>query len=326
MTNTTRTRTVLRGALALLALLASGCGSASAGAWRETTSTHGLRDDADEGEEGVDVVGPGDAPRAEHMEVSYSIDRFEAQSASEEQRSAASDRGRTAAPEPPPDWGAASERATTPIERIDRLIAQVTPAPATGERAGSTDTASDALAPGRQLLIYTAVLNLAVHHVEDQQNALVAIARAHGGFMARRSGSEVVIRVPAMRFEEALAATEALGDILGRTVDAQDVGEEFRDTQIRLRNLEAMRQRLEELLRLADNIEAALAVEQQLERVTTEIELLRGRLRSLEDRIAYSTITVHFRPRPTAQERVDEFQLPFRWLHRLGLPRLMEVR
>lgn len=340
MNKTTTPRSQALAVLALLALSTCACASAGAGtgAWQET-SAGASRYDSYRPEE-TEGVTAGEAPSAEPLEVAYDIDRSSDDDAYleesvQEQFSASGGRRSPPTSENLSDWGGEAERATAPRDQVDRRIAQAAPTPAGGTRSGGagtaptsdpSPTANDALAPGRLLLIYTAVLNLAVHQVEDQQNALQAIARAHGGFMARRSGAEMVIRVPAARFEEALAATEALGDVLGRTVDAQDVGEEFRDTNIRLRNLEAMRTRLEELLQHADNVEAALAVEQQLERVTTEIEVLRGRLRSLEDRVTYSTITVHFRARPTAQERVDEFQLPFRWLHRLGLPRLMEVR
>ena len=314
-------------ALSALVALGSGCASSSQGSWAR-----------------VAAPAPTEAGRSE---PAYAMDRREAATefdfadvdgaaggeVAEEIYRVQQTTGRSRGESAPDEWGSEGTAAAPPLAPGDQLLAEAVPAaaaPGTSAAAAPTGTnpptASDANPPGRPLLIYTATLNLAVHHVEDQQNALVELARSHGGYLARRSGAEIVIRVPAQHFEEALTQAEALGDVLARTVDAQDVTEQFRDTRIRLRNLVAMRDRLEQLLAEADDVDEALAVERQMERITTEIELLRGRLRSLEDRIAYSTITVRFRARPTTQEQVDEFQLPFRWLHRLGLQRLMEVR
>ncbi|MCZ7687465.1 MAG: DUF4349 domain-containing protein [Sandaracinaceae bacterium] len=90
---------------------------------------------------------------------------------------------------------------------------------------------------------------------------------------------------------------QALGDVLTRRVDVQDVTEEFRDIETRIQTLEAMRRRVQQLLERATDVQAALAVEQHLERITVELERLRGRLRFLADRVSFSTITVRFQER-----------------------------
>src|SRR5690606_32203046 len=103
----------------------------------------------------------------------------------------------------------------------------------------------------------------------------------------------------------------------------QDVTEEFRDVQQRIRTLESMRARVEQLLAQAGDVAAALAVEQHLERITVELEQLQGRLRFLSDRVAYSTITIRFAQRSEA--RAPEFELPFVWLRGVGLPTLLSL-
>lgn len=226
------------------------------------------------------------------------------------------------------DWGAAPP---TP-EPAPRYAQAEPPQPrrpgsgGAGTPAGPAATTTDAVPADTALLIYTAVLTVAVLHVEEQQTALQQLAESVGGHLARRDARSIVVRIPVRRFHEVLRATEAAGDVLDRQVETQDVSEEFRDTTIRLRNLEVMRTRLETLLTQASNVNDALAVEREMQRVTDEIERLRGRIRYLEDQISYSTITVYFRPRAAEIVRVDEFRLPFRWLDRLGLPRLLEVR
>jgi hypothetical protein len=107
-------------------------------------------------------------------------------------------------------------------------------------------------------------------------------------------------------------------------VNVRDVTEQFADLEIRLKNAEAVRERLQALLAKAAKIEDALAVERELERITQTIEQMKGRLRLLGELIAFSTITVNFQARP--QDQVgSEVRLPFDWLRELGLPPLLNL-
>ena len=99
------------------------------------------------------------------------------------------------------------------------------------------------------------------------------------------------------------------------------------DVAIRIRNLEVTRQRVEALLAQATTVDQALSIQRELERITMELEAMRGRQRFLADRVAFSTITFVFQPRPReALEQPEIFQLPFGWLEQLGLSSLLEVR
>ena len=162
--------------------------------------------------------------------------------------------------------------------------------------------------------------------VAPQQRRVLALARELGGFVAYQDDSRVTIRVPSAKFEQAVEGVGALGDLLHRNVRALDVTEEFRDVSVRLRNAEAVRAQLETLLAKAQNVEEALEVQRELAKVTESIERFKGRLRFLEDRIAYSTIDVRFQPRPREHlTREDPFRLPFGWLQDVGLGRLLDL-
>ncbi|MGE0789608.1 MAG: DUF4349 domain-containing protein [Sandaracinaceae bacterium] len=193
---------------------------------------------------------------------------------------------------------------------------------ASGSGGQDEPTATDA--HEGPLLIYTANLALAVHQVSQRQNEIEELARSSGGHLHHRGDNEITIRVPAGRFQEVLAAVLELGDVLSRDVSVQDVSEEFRDVQTRIRTLEAMYARVQALLRDSHDVEHALAVEQHLERITLELEQARGRLRFLSDRVAFSTITVRFTERSEVVE--PQFELPFQWLRNLGLPNLMRIQ
>lgn len=193
--------------------------------------------------------------------------------------------------------------------------------PAPAEPATDREVVSD----GRSgpLLIYEARIGMAVYKVEEIQRQAIAIATELGGFLAEQADQQaVVLRVPAARFDAALARIEALGQVFERYVKAEDVSDQFRDLSLRLRNAEAMRDRLIQLLAKANDVKSSLEVEHELDRLLERIEMLKGQLKSLGDRIAYSTITVQFRAK--REETLNpEFRLPFLWLERIGLQHLL---
>jgi hypothetical protein len=174
------------------------------------------------------------------------------------------------------------------------------------------------------LLIYTATVTLAVFETKTALDAIEELARKSGGYLVSRADQSVTVRVPTNAFQGTLGGVSKLGDELHRQVNVRDVTEQFADLEIRLKNAEAVRQRLEGLLAKAQKIEDALAVERELERITQTIEQMKGRLRLLAELVAFSTITVNFQAKPRDQVG-SEVRLPFPWLGELGLVPLMKL-
>ena len=202
-------------------------------------------------------------------------------------------------------------------------IAQATQ-PQAGTEEQAAQEATDAVQSPR-LLVYTAGLVLAVHHVTERMDQIEALAREVGGYLSSRSDDKITIRVPAAKFDPVMQQIGEGGEVLARRVNVVDVGEQYRDMRLRIANLEAMRERVARLLTRADDVDTALRIEQELNRITLALEQLRGQLRHLSSQIAFSTITITFQP--MEQLQVDrQFQLPFRWLRELGIDRLMRVR
>jgi hypothetical protein len=230
-------------------------------------------------------------------------------------------------PEPAPARAELTAEAARPARAASGEDGGGSP-PAEGNSAAEPTEARPDVTPQRgPLLIYQARLHLAVHEVREKIDQVIAITDELGGVLSSQNDTTVVIRVPATRFRQALGRLEEVGDVLHRAITAQDVSDQYRDLGIRLRNAQQMRDRLAQLLERAQNVAESLAIERELQRLTETIELLRGQLRSLADRVAFSTITVNFQPLREDQEVPQErFQLPFPWLHELGLARLMELR
>lgn len=224
--------------------------------------------------------------------------------------------GIAAAPAPPPGGPAANNRA-----------------PGESQRTTAPDGPAAQAAP---MLIYTAdfAVRVAQERFVEVLDGVLASARERGGYLVRRDDTSIQVRVPSARFYESVTAVEGMGEVMRRNVSAEDVSEEFHDLEVRLQNLRAVRQRLEEFLRRAGTMAEALQVERELERVTQEIDRIQGRMRFLSSRAAFSLITVNLQARPTviAAPRTVEapprrvLELPMRWLHELGLDRLLRFQ
>ncbi|MDI1434222.1 DUF4349 domain-containing protein [Polyangium sorediatum] len=225
-----------------------------------------------------------------------------------------------AAPAPPPPPAGSKKDQAPPKEAPG---AQAAPSSeATGKKLEGDGTVAVMRAP---MLVYTARVNMAVYEVKSSLGEVESLARSLGGFLARRNDQSITIRVPAGRFDEAIRRIEKLGDMLSRDVQVEDVTEEYHDTEIRLKNARAVRERLEQLLAKATKVEESIQIEKELERVAETIDRLEGRMKFLRDRAAFSTITVTFQPRSSAELGKRRFNLPVPWIYELGLGRLLSL-
>ena len=107
----------------------------------------------------------------------------------------------------------------------------------------------------------------------------------------------ITIGIPVDEFERTLVK---LRDLAVRVVDevasGDDVTEQYVDLQSQLTNLEATRARIQEFLQDAKTVDEALRINQELANIEAQIEQIKGRMNYLNDRSAYSTITINFEP------------------------------
>ncbi len=244
----------------------------------------------------------------------------------------------------------ASVAPTAPSRREDgvrsRAAGQPTPARAAHNVAttvAQTNTGADTRAgsveqaPASSMIIYAAQIHAQVDHVPAAIDQIIEAISTQGGFLATRNDTSVTMRVPVGRFREALGRIEALGTVIHRDVQAEDVSESFHDLEVHLQNLRSVQTRLQQFLARAANVNDALTVERELERVGGQIDEIEGRMRFLSNRASFSTIsvmltarpvplTVNPHPTPNSYQPLPDINLPFEVLEQLGLPRLLSVR
>lgn len=163
----------------------------------------------------------------------------------------------------------------------------------------------------RRAIVQTGRVGLKVSTFVDAREDIVALTRTHGGFVAGSArtvhsrknrewtSGRLVLRVPSENFTDLKTAVERTGTVQRSQTNREDVTDKLVDLEARLANLRAERDRLRQLYERANDTEDVLAVGDRLADVQGEIERLEAKHRTLENRVALSTLTVELsEPRP----------------------------
>lgn len=156
-----------------------------------------------------------------------------------------------------------------------------------------------------RLIIRNANLSLIVPDTETSLTRISDLAENTGGWVVNSNTNQystytsgnITVRIPAEQFEAVLADIKSNATkVSNENISGQDVTEEYVDISSRLTNLQATAERVRGFLDETENVEEALAVNQELSRLNEQIEVLTGRLEFLSQSAAYSTISVDLTP------------------------------
>lgn len=112
------------------------------------------------------------------------------------------------------------------------------------------------------------------------------------------------LRVPADHFDELLLKTEQLAKhVDSRTVETEDVTEQFIDIESRLKTKKELEKRYSELLTKAHKVTELLTIETEMGNVRAEIESMEGKLNYLKNQVAFSTLDVTY----YEEEKITDF-------------------
>ncbi len=105
----------------------------------------------------------------------------------------------------------------------------------------------------------------------------------------------ITIRVPTEKFESLLDRISLNAKKLdSKNINALDITEEYIDIEARTKTKKELENRYKEILKQANTVEEILSIEKEIGNLRTEIESIEGRLKYLQDKVSFSTLTVVF--------------------------------
>ncbi|GAA0134070.1 hypothetical protein YSY43_09100 [Paenibacillus sp. YSY-4.3] len=159
----------------------------------------------------------------------------------------------------------------------------------------------DASAGLNKKLIYRANVVLEVKDYGKAQSEVRNLVAMAGGYIVEftenqsqhEQGGTIILKVPSSGFSSFLDRLEKLEhESLQRSMQGQDVSEEYVDLESRLKVKQAMESRYLQFLKEATKSSQMVEFANELERIQTEIEQIRGRMRYIDQNVAYSTVEI----------------------------------
>jgi hypothetical protein len=146
-----------------------------------------------------------------------------------------------------------------------------------------------------QKLIYRAYLEMVVKKADTLKTYFFDISEKYEGYVQQFSNHQAVLKIKNQYLDQAILDISKLGKLKDKNIVASDVTEEYLDYQIRLDNAEQVRKRYVSLLDKAKDVNEIILVEKELARISQEIDLIKGKLKLLDNQITYATLTVNLR-------------------------------
>ncbi|MBU1018427.1 MAG: DUF4349 domain-containing protein [Patescibacteria group bacterium] len=167
------------------------------------------------------------------------------------------------------------------------------------------------------MVIKNAYLSITVDDTLQAADQITNVAKSYEGYVSYSYTYEdydgstdgtVTFRVPADRFDEAMADVRELAEVISsESVNAEDVTEEYLDLDARLGTLYELEEQYLSVLDSATTVEEILMVHDYLQGVRAEVESLEGQMKYYENQSSYSTISV------TLEEVVSVFEEASKW-------------
>lgn len=172
--------------------------------------------------------------------------------------------------------------------------------------ANASSSAPSIMAPASSLvaphIAKTANLTLYVSDVDAAAAKIGALAHREGGDVfsldvSSQTGN-IEVRVPVENFDATMSAVARVGNVRERVSSAEDLSANITDSSAKLRNLRRTEGDILHIMDRSGTVEQVLNVENQLSDVRGQIEQLEADIKSMRQRVAYSTITAELDAEP----------------------------
>jgi len=168
-------------------------------------------------------------------------------------------------------------------------------------------------------IIKNASLTIEVDDTEITKDLVEEKVKELGGAITNMNSYEVrpgvlaynlTLRVPSDKLEVALENIASLGIKKNESFNSRDITEQYLDTANQIKNLEARRDRLRELMKFkTDNLNDVLQIDRELSNVQNQIENLQRTQKRRDTDVAYSIINLNIQPKP----QIGDFSSPAEW-------------
>jgi len=179
-----------------------------------------------------------------------------------------------------------------------------------------------------RLIVKTADMTIEVQDTNQALEKISNIATQFGGFVVQSNTwkeseyeeqsllyGEITIRVKAENFDETIRMIENLTpnsekNVLSKVISGNDITSDYIDTKSRLTSLENTRTKLNEIMATATTAEETLAVYKEIADIESQIEVLKGQIKYMEESAALSSVTVKIHPiQPEKTIEVKEWSI-----------------
>ena len=145
-------------------------------------------------------------------------------------------------------------------------------------------------------LIKRGNVNIEVQNLKNAQESVEKWCKDFGGyiesFSENTNSANFNLRIPSVKFDEALNSIGEFGTVKSKNISTQDVSEQFYDLQGRLATKKIMQERLQKYLTQAKDVKDMLQIEKELNNTISEIESMEGRMKRLSGQIEYSSVNI----------------------------------
>ena len=173
------------------------------------------------------------------------------------------------------------------------------------EQAEQAESAPNLLIEEGRKKILRADITLEVSDLESTETALKLLVADFGGWIDRSSLYEnsisLTLRVPAEELDAFLLMTGEMGEVISRSISANDVTDYYFDTKTRLETRKLLRDKYTEYLKSAKDMEDIITIERELNSTISEIESMEQTMRRLDGQISYSTVYFYAELPPAEQ-------------------------
>lgn len=178
------------------------------------------------------------------------------------------------------------------------------------DEAGSA--AIDLVTPAK--IIRTVSLSIGTRAFDEDLKKLNQAIGEHGGYIeysnvsaasAYRRSAAITARIPKDNVDAFLAQIQDYGQLGNMTQSQEDVSENYRDVDTRLKTQTAKLERLQDLLSRATTVRDILSIENEIASTQYQIDSLTGSLRGMDSKVSYSTVSIDLREetQPTLPEK-----------------------